>query len=98
MTWNSDILIGLNDPFLPVKTCFYRFQPFFLRMGPRSTWFKGLQKIWRNGTRHDNIPFHVCLRFLTDLFCQGTSLPESLVIAVLEKEGSTGDTGGGENG
>ena len=37
MTLNSNILAGLNDPFLPVKACFYRFQPFFVRTGPHST-------------------------------------------------------------
>ena len=36
-----------------------------------------LPKIWRNGTGHDSVPFHVCLRFLTDLFCQGTSLSQT---------------------
>ena len=33
-----------------------------------------LLKIWRKGTGHDNVPFHVCLQFLTDLVCQGISL------------------------
>ena len=37
MTWNFNILIGLNDPFLPVKACLCRFQPFLARKGPVST-------------------------------------------------------------
>ena len=27
----------LERPVLPIKACFYRFQPFFVRTGPRST-------------------------------------------------------------
>ena len=37
MMSNSNILTGLNDPFLPVKACLYRFQPFFARISPRWT-------------------------------------------------------------
>ena len=59
----------LEQPDLHVKAYHYCFQPLFCksvslvqqeRAAIQQEW---LQKFWRNGTRHDSIPFHVCLRF-----------------------------------
>ena len=63
MTSNLNILTGLNDPFLFVKACPYRFQPFFTRTGCRSrrTAAKNLEE--RDKTCQRSVP---CLSTIFD--------------------------------
>ena len=73
MTWNLNVLTGLNDAYLRVITIFSRFL-----QERDAVQHERLEKMWKKRIGDDIVSFHVCLRFLKDLFCQGTSLPQKL--------------------